>query len=681
MPIMTSRDEASLQQARRMLQQRGALPEGVLPDTLGYVSRSWNRSAAAGLHAGLDPQRGLPVSRFELAQATERQHELLAHARPVMEYLHGQMRDSSSMVILADEAGLLLHALGDARFLDRAQRVALMPGASWHETHRGTNAIGTALAEGVPIAVHGAEHFLECNGFLTCAAAPVTGPDGRILGVLDISGERSNRHPHTFSMVRAATQMIENRLFEARHGSHVRLHFHPLPEGIGTIAEGVIALDETHHIVGANQAALAFLGLDTHKLGRVSLEQVFDTTTEQMLARERRQPQVVFALHLRGRQPAVQILHARVMLPAQGGLRGEVVIDQSVPSSAPQDELARLDTGDADWHVLIGKARKMLGQPIPLLLHGESGTGKEVLVKALHRSGPRSAQTLVAVNCAALPEHLIEAELFGYAPGAYTGARREGAPGRIREAHRGTLFLDEIGDMPLSLQTRLLRVLQDRQVVPLGGGQPIAVDFALICATHRDLKQEVAAGRFRADLYWRLNGLTLHLPPLRVRKDLSTLMARMLADMAPRRDIALAPELQQAFEAYGWPGNLRQLDNVLRTAVALLGDASCIEREHLPDDLLPELDAARFPEEREGSPSASLHAAECPEVLDDAAVSGLASSPVEPITLAALTLAAVEQALQAADGNVSLAARRLGVSRNTLYRRLRQRDDAEQPPA
>ena len=225
--------DALLRRARQQMQERGELPAGLIHE---LVARSWRRSLAAGLAPAGRLAEAPHLSASDLARLAERRQEFIAHARPVMEYLHGQTRDSNSMVILADERGVLLQSLGDADFLTRAERVALTPGATWHERLRGTNAIGTALAEGVPVVVHGAEHFLERNSFLTCAAAPVAAPDGRLLGVLDISGEQRSRHPHTFGLVRAAAQMIENRLFDARHGDAMRLRFHPLAEGIGTVA-------------------------------------------------------------------------------------------------------------------------------------------------------------------------------------------------------------------------------------------------------------------------------------------------------------------------------------------------------------------------------------------------------------------------------------------------------------
>lgn len=277
------------------------------------------------------------------------------------------------------------------------------------------------------------------------------------------------------------------------------------------------------------------------------------------------------------------------------------------------------------------------------LLHGESGVGKEWFAKAIHESGQRKNGPFVAINCAALPEQLIESELFGYTAGAFTGARREGYRGRIVEAHGGTLFLDEIGDMPLSLQSRLLRVLQEREVTPLGGGKAIKVDFSLVCATHRDLPQDIASGRFRADLYYRLNGMALVVPALRERSDFLILLRSLLQQYSPEKFCMISPSLQQALQHYSWPGNLRQLNNVILTAVTLLEqDDNLIDWPHLSDDMLTALTPL---------PSSNQTA--------------------DTTTLERLSQQAIEQALSACGGNVSQAARQLGISRNTLYRRLK----------
>jgi len=627
--------EALLRQARRIFLDQSELPRGLISDRL---AQSWQRSRSAGVS---------PVGRCEeaprlagpaLRQSLAAHREFLAHARPVLEHLFAQVRDSHSMVILADRSGLLLQALGDPDFLAKAERVALAPGASWHEQHRGTNAIGTALVEGGPVEIRGAEHFLERNAFLACTAAPICDPAGQVLGALDISCDQRAYHPHTRALVRTAAQMIENRLLLARHGQGLLLRLHPQAEGIGSVAEGILAVAEEGWLIGANRAALAMLGLGFADLGRVSLARIFTIRFGEFIAWGRRHPGQALRLRLQqGEEVYVQIQGERAPSARPDGPRPEA-------GRVGADALAELETGDARLGAAIARARRLLDKPIPLVLQGESGVGKELFAQAMHASSARRDKPFVALNCAALPESLIESELFGYTPGTFTGARKNGSLGRLREAHGGTLFLDEIGDMPLSLQTRLLRVLQERQVTPLGEGQPVAVDFALICATHRRLKEEVDAGRFRADLYYRINGLTLNLPALRERSDLAALVRQMLAQLAPGQPLALAGEVMEAFASYAWPGNLRQLFNGLRTAVALLeAGETRIGWAHLPDDLVEEL---------QRQPAAVVQQ--------------------QGESLESLSRAAIEKVLVEERGNVSATARRLGISRNTLYRKLKR---------
>jgi transcriptional regulator of acetoin/glycerol metabolism len=646
--------DAALREARRFLISRGEVPSDALVGAV--VARSWARSQAAGLAPDAHPPEFFHLAGLALAEVLDDRQALLAHARPVMEYLHAQTRDSGSMVILADDHGVLLDSLGDAEFLDRAGRVALAPGASWHERDRGTNAIGTALAEASAVVINGAEHYLDRNDFLTCAAAPVSAPDGRLLGVLDISGDHRRRHPHTLSLVRTAAQMLENRIFEVSHRGDVRLHLHPLAEGVGTVGEGMVALSEDARVVGANRAALALLGLQPRELGTLPLERLLHVRLSALLEWARRhgdEPVPLSRADALGR-PSPFGLFVRVSVPPRRPMG-----TQGAPPRTPTDALAELDTGCAQLHAAVTKARKVLDKPIPVLLQGESGVGKEVFAQAMHASSARRDRPFVAVDCASLPENLIEAELFGYAPGAFTGARREGSAGRIREVRGGTLFLDEIGDMPLSLQTRLLRVLQERQVTPLGGGKPVPVEFALICATHRNLKAEMDAGRFRADLYYRLNGLTLMLPAVRERTDFPALLERLSRSLAPEQGITLAPAVAAAFADYPWPGNVRQLVNALRTACALLDPGErVIDWTHLPDDLLVELRAAP-PRHAEPLP-AEPTPAEPPPAASGPAVERLRD----------ISAQAISRAIEVSRGNMSEAARRLGISRNTLYRRL-----------
>ncbi|MDE2397652.1 MAG: sigma-54-dependent Fis family transcriptional regulator [Burkholderiales bacterium] len=629
-----------LRLARRQWLETGTVAEGLIAPAL---HERWVRSRRHGLSPdGRAP--GAPhASSAQLARALDHRHALVSHAKPVMAFLNEQISDSDSLVVLADPQGMLLHSLGDLGFADRAARVALRPGAIWSEQWRGTNAIGTALAEEAAVVVRGAEHYLQRNGFLSCAAAPIADASGQLLGVLDISGDRRGYHRHTLGLVRSGARMIEHQLFEARHAGGLKLRLHALAAGLGSFTEGLVALSEDGWIVGATTAALELLGLPRSAIGTTTIDRVLAVDLGTLLG---------------GRGPALRGPHA-LRRPDGSELWARLDIGRTLRAPAPVasstsgatdlaarpvDALASLDTGDPALHAAIERARRVLDKPIALLLQGESGVGKEVFARAVHRSGPRRDKPFVAVNCAALPDTLIEAELFGYRPGAFTGASRDGAPGRIREAHGGTLFLDEIGDMPLAMQARLLRVLQERQVLPLGGGQPIDVDFQLICATHRRLRSEVEAGRFREDLYYRVNGLAQSLPPLRERSDQAALVARLLHEIEPGRSLQLDPGVTAAFCAYRWPGNLRQLANALRTACALMGpDESVIERSHLPEDLLEELGPAKpGPAAEDADTNLRLLAGRC-----------------------------IDEALRSSQGNMTEAARRLGISRNTLYRRLK----------
>jgi len=648
--------------ARRWLLEGGEVPSGLVDESL---SRSWERSRHAGLSPVDGPSEPPLCADGELRQALSTEHDFLAQARPVMDFVFGQMRDSGSLVVLSDARGLLLHSLGDADFLSRAELVSLRPGALWHEVDRGTNAIGTALAERRATVIHGAEHYLERNGFLTCSAAPVFGPAGQLRGVLDISGDHRSRHPHTFALVRSAARMIEDRLFHARHTHERIVRLHTLVEGLGGVGEGLLALSEDGWVVGANTLAQQWLQLESAGIGACTLEQL----TGARLALW--PPGKVMRLARADRPSLYARLDVRHAASASGlGTHTSTPTAASAPATPPPAPATHASPElDPRVQEALSRARRVQLQGIAVLVQGESGSGKEVLARSLHDEGPRAHRPFVAVNCAALPEGLIEAELFGYVGGAFTGARREGSPGRIRDADGGTLFLDEIGDMPLSLQARLLRVLQDRAVVPVGGSKPVPVDFQLVSATHHQLKDAIAAGQFREDLYWRLNGLTVTLPPLRERQDFHAVVYQMLTRIAHDMGLPQAPELhpglRQALAAHRWPGNLRQLHGVLRTACALLeADAHSLDWRHLPEDVAEALHEPARP--------ATKASAEAHDAIDT-------DPRIPEANLRRLSGQAIRQVVADTGGNMSEAARRLGISRNTLYRRLKDMGSGAEP--
>jgi transcriptional regulator of acetoin/glycerol metabolism len=609
----------NVRSARRRFFEAGQAPRGLVSAT---ILESWQRCRASGLGA----ERALDIGPLEQAAfaALRQQYEDLRRlCRPEMEALYTDAKATGSMVILTAPSGLVLDAMGHAEFLDKAARVALRPGVSWDETQSGTNAIGTALHEHRDVEVRGAEHYFGAHQMLSCSASPIFDGRGRIVGVLDLSGEARVHHVHALGMVRFAVDQIERRLLERELAGREVIRLHADAALLDTHREGVLVFED-HRLVAANRYALDMLGADWSEIGRCRYDALFDSA--------------------RPSGSRVQPLRALsgVEFQARGDLvRSPLMKPQRARAALPARELAPIF--DASLDAELQRGTRLLEADIPILLQGETGTGKEVAARELHRRSNRGGGPFVAVNCAALPESLIEAELFGYRAGAFTGARREGAPGLLRDADGGVLFLDEIGDMPLVLQSRLLRVLQERQVAPLGGGRAVAVDFVVIAATHRDLDAEVAAGRFRADLYYRIAQSRLHLRALREmdsRRPLILQLWRALGGEAA--DMKLDALALARLAACDWPGNMRQLLGVLRALMAL-GEPGCAIGL---DDLPVEVREAPF------------------------RTAAAADPAPPPESLHALEHDAMRAALQACAGNVSKAARRLGVSRSTLYRRL-----------
>ncbi|QGZ64019.1 sigma-54-dependent Fis family transcriptional regulator [Paraburkholderia acidisoli] len=635
------------------------------------IAQAHARSRALGLRTGEAPEFDA-LAAVDLRELIDTNRTLYHQARPVMDALHAQIVDTQSMVLLTDRNGVILHSLGDSDFDEKARRVALRPGVSWSEQHRGTNAIGTALAAGTPTTVHAGEHFLRANHSLTCSCAPIADPYGRTLGALDVSGESLGVHKHTLALVRMSAQMIENHLFNIEFANAVRLQFHARPEFIGTLYEGLAAFCADGTLLCANRSALFQFGAPLADLQQREFAALFGQPFAAFMQQAVRAPGEPLTLTLpsgvrviaratptaamlaRSRSSGVSAVSALAALPS-------TLADKPARSAAlPLPTLADLDTGDARLAAVLERVARVRGRDIPVLVLGRTGTGKEWLARALHRDSPRRDAPFIALNCAALPDTLIEAELFGYEDGAFTGAKRRGSAGKIAQAEGGTLFLDEIGDMPLAQQVRLMRVLQDRAVVPLGGTRAMPVDVRIVCATHRDLRAMIAEGTFREDLYYRINGLVVTLPPLAERTDLDALVERVLALV--RRDVPgapaqLAPAVHACFARCRWPGNLRQLSSVLRTAAIMAEGERVIDMTHLPEDFLHDCDMA--------------NANALPALAESATAD--AARTETPTRLDVWQSRLIEETLARHDGNVSAAARELGLARNTVYRHMRQR--------
>ncbi|WP_323614079.1 sigma-54-dependent Fis family transcriptional regulator [Pseudomonas putida] len=616
-------------QARLRLASEGELPLGMLRDE---IDASWRRSLGHGLDCLQGEQVGLGLEPgHDLRTLLEHNRLLVDAVTPELDYLVSR-QGKGGIIILGDAQANVLAIEGQTHVLNREGLRDLHPGSCWSEALRGTNAIGTAVVEGRPTLINCGEHYLDRLSPFSCTSVPLRDPHGQVIGVLDITREGAMAQPQDgLTMLMLAAGNIESRLFGLCHPEQLVLAFHCRPQYLNSAWHGLLALSLDGEVLAANDNACQLLQVPRQGLiGRRSSDLLGE-----------RSPAFIARLW-QGGVSSVQTAKGEfffraLQLPRHGQVNASVAPGKPV-QAAKTLALEALAGGDARLARNLRMARQGLANGLPVLLLGETGTGKEVVARALHQASPRVDKPFVAVNCAAIPEGLIESELFGYREGAFTGSRRGGMVGRLMQAHGGTLFLDEIGDMPLALQARLLRVLQERRVAPLGAADEQDIDVALICATHRDLKRLVHEQHFREDLYYRVNGVSVRLPALRERDDLTVIIEGLLAK-AGAKDVRPDPALTALLEGFDWPGNIRQLEMVVRTALAMREEGEqLLTLDHLTDCLLDELTSA-------GAPSSSLKDNE---------------------------LELIREALARHQGNVSAAAQALGVSRATLYRKLKQ---------
>ena len=692
--------------AHRILTQvRGELRE----QKSDVVAQSWSRCIN---EYSLNPARHRApefIERADLEARRTRLADLIACARHEMTILYQQLGDIESAVVLTDTDGVIVHMVSSPKFSADAGPLGLRLGGIWSEEMAGTNGMGTCLAAGSPVWVHREDHFFQELAQLTCSAVPVYDPSGEITAVLDVSSRSSVMQQHLLVMLGMTARMIENRLIDRRFSKAHPLHFHSRPEFVFTLHEGKLAVDANGQVLAANRSALFQLGLTSMEdIRSRRVEDLFATSLDDMLERSTLSsfhPVVTyhananlrfFAVAQRPAQPSggASVLS---LAPPSSTSPTAIALHSDTPATAVQARLIPVPARqpdntfkDARLMAHLHTAHRVIARQTPILLCGETGAGKEVFARAVHGASPYASGAFVAINCACLPESLIESELFGYRAGAFTGAQRGGRRGKILQAHRGTLFLDEIADMPLELQARLLRVLDERQVTPLGAEDTVAVDFQLISASHQHLPTLVREHRFREDLYYRLAGIELLMPPLRERSDKRELMLDILATEGGAGAV-LSLEAEHALMACAWPGNVRQLRHVLRTALAL-ADGQPISRTHLT--ALP-LDPVGLLALAPSSPIAvarhavgtdirydadTAHIADTAYKTDPAAVgSGEAlphdeSASVKLKPLQAHERAMLLQLLAEHRWNVSNVAKALGISRNSLYRKLHKLD-------
>jgi transcriptional regulator of acetoin/glycerol metabolism len=641
-------------------------PGRELPDRT--IARSWIRCAN---DYRLDPARpDAPhiIDTRQLATRREQFADLVAIGTAEIDRLYDQISGSGYALLLTDPSGIILYEKVDPTLKEVFRGAGLVPGADWSERSRGTNGMGTCLAERRPVTVHRNDHFYAHHIGLTCFGVPIRGPVDDLIAVLDASCIGGNdvrgTQTHTMALVRASAHIIEKVLFLRHHEQHAVLRFHNRPDLVDLFHDGALALAEDGTVIGADHTAAQLLeARDRYELVGRPIGEIFDTDGADSVSidllrsaslaplRDPKKGQGYYAsLHTGRRTPEPR----SVSVPRPGS---EVVQMPANPKS-PALTLEELAGEDPQMLRNVRSARRIVDSGVSVLIQGATGSGKEAFAHAMHSVSSRASQPFIAVNCAAIPETLIESELFGYRPGAFTGARKEGMKGKIMQSSGGTLFLDEIGDMPLALQTRLLRVLEEQEIVPLGSETPLKVDLHVVAASHRNLREMIGRGEFREDLYYRLNGITLELPRLADRTDRERVIHRALsAETSNGRPAAIEMDALQRLVTYPWPGNIRELRNVIRTALAI-SEGGVVRLIDLPREI-------REPPLPSAAPAPAAQAMGIPAPVE-----------AEPLETCANPLQAAERAallkvIEKCRGNMTHAAEHLGVSRNTLYRKMK----------
>ncbi|MEJ2621869.1 MAG: sigma-54-dependent Fis family transcriptional regulator [Candidatus Thiodiazotropha sp.] len=562
----------------------------------------------------------------------------------VMNNLRLQLKDSAIKIRLTDNKGSVINLCGDTlQDAINCSRITQNMKSIRSEFTHDREGLRTCFVEKWPFTVHNNEHFISKSKNSNHTTLPVHCPSGDLIAILDATSNSRSFHEHIIDLLNNSVRVIENQLLLRCMKKNYIIRFHSQPELISTPAESLIAFNDEGTVSAANRSAHKQLNLSsTVKFIGQRINQYFDLDINQIWSRENsfENEQTIVLESINGTS-----FFANYLTPDSKYEKQIRIATTEKANRAPN--LDDLEFGDAKMHRNIDRAKKLLERDIPFILLGETGTGKDVFANAIHQQSSRSKKPFIAVNCASIPETLIESELFGYRPGAFTGASKEGSRGKIVQADGGTLFLDEIGDMPLHLQARLLRVLEEREVIPLGGETAKKVDIRLISATHKELPQLVEEGRFRIDLYYRLNGISLQMPPLRDREDKQALIDHLLKiEAALIEDIAIEQNALNALYTYQWPGNFRQLRNTLRTIIGLCDD-NTIRIQDLPDEIF----------------EANLESNSKPKT---------SARKINPLEIAERDT--ILREMELAYWNVTQVASKLGVSRNTLYRKMRNFD-------
>ncbi|MFZ5966377.1 MAG: sigma-54-dependent Fis family transcriptional regulator [Bacillota bacterium] len=613
-----------------------------------YIQRSHERCKEMGIELNRIFSSKI-ITGQALQQKLEEKRELIITAEPFMNQLYNFVKGSNFFSLLTDEEGCILSIIGDERILTEAFELEMIPGAYMDEANIGTNAMGTALAEEIPVQVSGDEHFVKAYHRWTCSASPIRNQEGKIIGTLDLTGYSASVHSHTLGMVVAAAHAIESMLEIKTYTDELVIAKNNIETIIDSIPSGILVTDLHGRIKSVNHYIPFMFGYEKDEILRMKVWDLFEGWDDVKKTLGVKESFLDEDVYINARKNKLQYnLSAYPIMDGEEHIREIICVFKEVKKIR---KLANKIMGRQAIYTFdkivgnnerllntISYAKKIADSKSTILILGESGTGKEIFAQSIHNDSNRRDEAFVAMNCGAIPRNLIESELFGYEEGAFTGAKRGGNAGKFEIADGGTIFLDEIGEMPLEMQPNLLRVIEEGIVSRIGSSKQIPVNVRIIAATNKDLRQEVEKGNFRKDLYYRLNVLPVHLPPLRERKDdiplLINYFMKAISKRLNKRMVSIPSEYMEHLLQYDWPGNIRELENFVELI---------INTESLPADLYQKNFSLKANTSSHQEVCLSLEHVEHQHIL---------------------------YVLKKYKGNITMAADALGIGRNTLYRKI-----------
>jgi transcriptional regulator of acetoin/glycerol metabolism len=635
--------------------------KNLVSEVRSLTYQSWERSVKHGVHP-IQGKAPTVLSQDKIQEYQSTNH-LYSITEPLLIKLKDLAIDSGHLIAFCNHNGEILYLDGDSPLIQKAEEINFVLGTSWSELHVGTNAMGTSLAIGTPMQVFAGEHFCQPVHNWVCSASPIKDPaTKKVLGAINLTGIWDVIHPNSLSTVISTAQIIEEKLLNHLKFEHFILLEHYIETTTKNSDKILAVLDRGYQVVKASSLFYDNGWIDKNNR-LIDLDKaVLSSGNKHRWEVEKKNGRWTFELtpYFHQGYPIGTVVHAI----------SPIKVSNHTGNFAKHTFLSMVGQSSKFLSV-ITEARSMANLDLPVLIEGESGTGKELLAQSIHSSSHRSSGPFVAVNCGAIPKELAASELFGYEEGTFTGGQKGGRAGKFQQAEGGTIFLDEIGEMPLNLQTILLRVLEEREIVRLGGKKPIKLNVRVIAATNRDLKKASEEGKFRQDLYYRLNILSLQVPPLRERSgDIPLVLEHLLKNVCMdigRPQLKIDDQALLALERYEWPGNVRELRNfAYKMAVKVKGNL--ITYADLPEEFIEKKTSQEY------TATANLSNHYIYKEVQPVQLSFSSPQYQESVNTMSLLkdqeLQTILTVLNEVNGNVTEAAKRLGIHRSTIYRKL-----------